>query len=566
MKKTKILTLAVASVMAFSAVALASCGGGGGTDDPGKDNPGTTASVSLKDTSIQSKIIAAYSFDNGGEAVNPYTGETISGLDVRITAEEGVVAEGVDGSSAISSGDASIKLPKLGDKISEETGVSFTYLNYGKSADGGYSDWNVLLSSDYLSLNYGNITFVGGSAYPSICSELGYGAYAASALEEAKLAGLDKNALSSNKGDNHYYGFNAGCVEANGNVDSNYRAQALYDEMVDTWQVMTVVVTVDNVSFYRNGSLAYRYASSIFEGTTGMNGKFFLADLIDYEEEGDSALYMFNGAGGIADNLVIGQGLSAKEVLALYNDMAPSVGLTTKTAEEAILLDPDDSVKIDTDGKAFAAAIEKRKAALASTFDAEVAKVEALATVGNEDASTPWWSAFQAIKFAEGSKSLTVTYLQKTAEGANWHGTSTILYTGDAAEEGVFRTDNYGWKGLVGGDAWAYTSETDFNFDIMKNVVSCATISETLTINDDGTVTLKYVVKPMDAGKTYEGTASAKLSDGSTYEASASFTVAEEYFVEYTISGITDTSTLYMSFVLEAAYDVIISVDGGILG
>ncbi len=545
MKHLKFLTIAVASVMAVSAFALASCdknnndddGGGGGGGDGGSNG-----AAILTDTSIQSKIISAYTFENGGSAVDAYTGEALSQYDVTLSDDSTVT--GKDG-KGISSGDVSMTLPKFQDAVTVDSGFSFTFMSYSEES---LSDWNVLLTSDYFIMTYGNLS--SPSAYPAIASEIGRGAYSAEMFAAAKEAGLTTADLVKY---NTYSGYNAGVVEGESDTDAS---KSLYAEMVGTWQVMTVVVTDNSVRFYRNGALSYVYGSTIVKDYA----EFLLEDVHDLDGGDSSAIKMFTGAGGNIDNLIFGTALSAQQVIALYNDLTDS----SLTADDAILQDADESAKTDIAAQALINAVAERSSAIGAIFDEELAKVTPLTTVGLEDASTAWWSVFQPVKFADGSKTMKITYLQKTSEEANWKGTSTILYTGDAEEQGIVRTDAYGWAGTAAGEDWAYTSDNDFNWDYMKNVINGSLVVETVTINDDGTITLRKDITPLDAGASYEGTASGKLSDGSAYEATSTLEVAESYFVEYTISGV-PTDGLYISFCLEGAYIAITSVEGGVL-
>lgn len=493
MKHSKFLTLAVASVMAVSAAALAGCG--------------EKAEGLLKDTSIQDKIIAAYTFENGGAAVDAYTGEALSQYDV--TPSDETTVDGYAG-KGIASGDVSLILPKYGDAVTEDSGFSFTFMSY--SDVGIVSDWNVLLSSDYSVITYGNLS--NPTSYPSACSELGRGAYSAEMFEKAKAAGLTTEQLVAW---NSYTGYNAGIVEGEGDTEAS---DSLYREMVGNWQVMTVVVTQDSIRWYRNGMLAYVYGSAI----VGNSADYLLLDIIDLDGGDDTPVSLFVGEGGKIDNLIVGNALTAEEVVALYNDLTGS----SVVAADVILQDADASALAAAEGLAKINALTgDRAAVIKAAYDAEA---------GSSDP--------RAIELVDGKASVTFTQYVEPADGvvgAVWNGAVIDIADANGAS-GIVRPDWFIWNNnaevAIDYSATTTADITSFPYDLQG-----ATVTAEVEVTEDGTVIITFTTTPVDAGASYTGTATASLTSGAK-EVSVTVDVAEQIVVQYTITSLdVDTAT-----------------------
>lgn len=533
MKHSKFLTIAVASVMAVSAFALASCN----EDKPTPEPEPVAETAILKDTSIQSKIIAGYSFENGGAAINPYTGEALSQYDVTLSSSDTV--DGKTG-KGIASGNVSATLPKFNDAVSEEAGFSFTFMSYSEDA---LSDWNVLLSSDYCVITYGNLSTP--SSWPSACSEIGRGAYSAEKYEEARQ-GLSTRQLAKW---NSYAAYNAGVVEGK---DDTAASDSLYNEMVGTWQVMTVVVTDDSISWYRNGALAYVYRSPIINS----EADYLLVDLIDLDGGDSSSIKMFSGAGGTVDNLVFGNALSAEEVLALYNDLSgdtktmSDVTLATAMGEEADIADAiDEATSI-----ALAERNEKLPALIAEKRDATVVDEDTI-TLGAEDCSGAFWSDFKSIALDEGSSSVKLQLTQFSSTAQIWDNAIIVLYS-SAGEEGVVRLDGGNWA--TNATDWKVETDSNFTADsTFQASLDGAEVTVTITVNEDSSITVDYVMVPVDVGEVFEASASVG-------NANETVTIAvEEYHIAMTVSGFAATDNVSFGLTLEGAYLVVNSIEGG---
>lgn len=528
MKKTKILTLAVASVMALGAVALASCGGKTGTS-------------LLKDESIKSKIIAAYDFENEGAAVDAYTGEALGKFD--LTFEDGFASvDGKDG-KGIQSGSTIATLPQYGDAMSEESGFSFTYMSYGTE---GYNDWGVLIESGFMNVTYGNLAGCPADCYPAAPNVVvGRGAYSATSYATAQ------NELSSRQlaKYNSYTGYNAGCVEA---IDDAGVPGQISAEMINKWVVTTVVITDDSVSFYRDGALAYTYGAD----NVGDMADFMLLDLIDLDGGDDTPLNIFKGACGVVDNIVVGQALEAEEVLALYNDLAGASKTMADVNLESKVAGAD---ALDAKDDATAAATAKRAAGIVALMNKELEGKTFIETIGNEELNAGWvtWGSkvYKPEVAADGTFEMTIKYYQLGTGTANWHSTSTFLFDG-GVEVLALRQDAFGWAPEGGTGAYVADLGEDWSWTNFTMAAGAGYIEETLKY--DGTnLTLTLALKPIDAGKTYSATATV----GSATE-TVDLVVCDTISYTYTIGGVS-ASDISLKLGLECAYTNVIEVVGG---
>ncbi len=546
MKHSKFLSVAMASVMAIGAFALTACEdpnpNPGPNPGPGGDNPVGIVS----NAALEGKLIAHYAFENGGAAVNPMTGEALTGLD--LTLSDTATVDGQAG-KGIQAGAVAATLPQYGDNVTIDGGFTFSYAGYADSADGLDNDWGVLLGTDFMSVTYGNLSGAAKDAYPSAPGVVvGRGAYSAESYAEAKAVLSTKQLQAYNA----YTGYNAGIVEGAG---TDYVGQ-ICAEQAGKWTHYTVVVDATSVSFYRDGALAYTYGPEI----VGSYAEFILYDVIDLDGGVDGPVTAFLGKCGKVDNVVVGQALNAEEVLALYNDVMGA----TKTMDDVTVktdLNEDDIIKAEAQTEAIAKANAARAEAVTAKR-AELIETAGVATLGSKDCSTAWWSVFQPVKITDATQPMSVEFYNFTSKGGNWHVTNTIIYN-DNGEECVFRADNYGWKGLNGGENWAYTSTTDINFDTWTADMDGAKFTVTVKVVD-GNIVLRYDIVPMDAGATYEAEVEVELSTGKE-TITSTLEVPAAYYVEYTITGVTTLDGLYISFVPEAAYAIFTNVTNGVI-
>ena len=523
MKKTKILTLAVASVMALGAVALASCGGKTGTS-------------LLKDESIKSKIIAAYDFENEGAAVDAYTGEALGKFD--LTFEDGFASvDGKDG-KGIQSGSTIATLPQYGDTMSEESGFSFTYMSYGTE---GYNDWGVLIESGFMNVTYGNLAGCPADCYPAAPNVVvGRGAYSATSYATAQ------NELSSRQlaKYNSYTGYNAGCVEA---IDDAGIPGQIAAEMINKWVVTTVVITDDSVSFYRDGALAYTYGAD----NVGDMADFMLLDLIDLDGGDDTPLNIFKDACGVVDNIVVGQALEAEEVLALYNDLSGAsktmadVNLESKVAG-ADALDAKDDAKAIANEKRAAAIDAKRAEKLAAAEGTAMGTIDESTNKGN----SAWYNHNPVVDSIALDTVTEIKFEQFAKDGG-------ITYVGFFGPEGDVVDGNVAHIGLLGNSWYSTPDDTKGADEVADLDMACATVTLkiTKTQTDDGKylISMEETIVPVDAGAKYEGSATV----GSATE-TVTIEVKESYTITYSFAAEKEFTNI--EFCLDGNYVVVTSV------
>ncbi len=545
MKHSKFLSVAMASVMAIGAFALTACDNPNPNPDPTPGPGGETTGI-VTNAALDGKLIAHYAFENGGAAVNPMTGEALTGLD--LTLSDTATVDGQAG-KGIQAGAVAATLPQYGDNVTIDGGFTFSYAGYADSADGLDNDWGVLLSTDFMSVTYGNLSGAAKDAYPSAPGVVvGRGAYSAESYAEAKAVLSTKQLQAYNA----YTGYNAGIVEGAG---TDYVGQ-ICAEQAGKWTHYTVVVDATSVSFYRDGALAYTYGPEI----VGSYAEFILYDVIDLDGGVDGPVTAFLGKCGKVDNVVVGQALNAEEVLALYNDVMGA----TKTMDDVTVktdLNEDDIIKAEAQ-TTLAEMLAAKRAEAVVADRAALLETAGIATLGEKDCSTAWWSVFQPVKPVDASQDMTVEFYHFSSKGGNWHAASAILYS-DNGEECVVRADAFGWAGLVAGENWAYTVATDVNWSSWLLDIDGAAMTVTFKVVD-GNVVIRYDIAPIDAGATYEAEVEVELSTGKE-TITSTLEVPAAYYVEYTITGVTTLDGLYISFVPEAAYAIFTNVTNGVI-
>lgn len=565
MKHTKkFITLAVASVMALGCVSFAACsddnnpGGGDDTNNKGGDGGNTTVTgeAVVKDTSLQGKLFAAYTFDNGdGAATDPFTGAALSDYNVTVTdAQTFTDTNAKSGKAAVTGTGMTMPMYK-GLMSSAEDGFSFSYWTW---TDTAYSDWNIMVSSEYQSLTYGNLSGLCGD-YPSVSQGVGPGAYSAEMWASAKAAGLTDSELSAW---NSYTGYNALVYEAGDGEGTP--STSLGNEMNSTAQFMTVVVDYgSSISFYRNGALAYEYYSS----NARTAAEFMCVSAYSRgEEEDEGAMTMFAGACGNVDNVIVGKSLTASDVLALYNDQMGD----TKTEADAIIGSADDKAKARADQfakddatDAYAKALKKEANALKKTVTDDT--TGAYTIFGDTKYKTGWWKERLPITpayNADGTFDVKVTGYLFSDQAANYHSLSAIVYS-DEGNELVVRQDNYTLSGSLA--TATATMECDWNWTSFLNDIQGSTL--TVEFKFDGTsLEIIYTLVPLMHGQVYEATSNTSLSDGTTYTATQTITIPETYTQKYVVTGLTSKTGVYPSFVLEESFFAIKSVENGTLG
>ena len=135
--------------------------------------------------------------------------------------------------------------------------------------------------------------------------------------------------------------------------------------------------------------------------------------------------------------------------------------------------------------------------------------------IGNENNTTGWWTAHSNTVKVEEGETEKLTFYNFTGGGENWHNFLVILQNvGDAhapadnaayAEYGVFRADNYGWKGALNSAANAselgWKLESQWNWDTFKSDMNGAKVDLEVTNNGDTADIVANITT--EAGKKY---------------------------------------------------------------
>ena len=107
--------------------------------------------------------------------------------------------------------------------------------------------------------------------------------------------------------------------------------------------------------------------------------------------------------------------------------------------------------------------------------------------VGNEDRSTPWWSAFSDLVTMQGDQTMKIGFYNHTNGANNWNNYAIVLTNGrkfgDAgyAEYFVLRADAYGWgSGHVGGNI-----THNYNWSTFKSDMDGAWVEITIKRTDN---------------------------------------------------------------------------------
>lgn len=358
-KKLGIFALGVAAAVSFS-VALVGC------DKEGGSSAGNT----ISDETLADKFVAMFTFDDAAydedlmqikvPAHDPYTGEVIEGLYAAYDSDEDVALPGsvTRNDSTTHDGGAPVYLTSINSEtdpffpgavketvnddytktysLEDKTvasGISFSFWYYRATADS--SDWNAMITSEVTAgdiINYGNISWVGGSAYPSGGAIHGRAAYTDTSYPLAQA----ERALGQLRSSSEYTVYNAMAPEGADN-ENQYVAE-MGNALTAQWLFMTVVVDEDAISFYRDGVLAYTYSGATFTGVAEIWENLY----IDLLEPG-LGMTFFGTENDVVDNLLIGKELTAEEVRALYEDVS-----ATELTDNDVYLSSSLTVTVDS--------------------------------------------------------------------------------------------------------------------------------------------------------------------------------------------------------------------------
>lgn len=573
-KKTfAFLSLLVALAMMCTLV-LTACDKGK-DDDKDKDEGGTTevgeALALVTDDTLKDKFVALYTFEGETAAVggtvaayDPYTGKAVSALNGVYTAAQ--TAEGVASKDAAKSKTtlhegSAFEIYTLGDtdffpgELVEETddegeltaqyikdgsGISYSFWYNGASQ----SDWNkIVASSAAPEVNYGNISFTGATAYPSMGATVGRAAYTAESYKAAQDANLTASQLA--KFSTTYNVYNAMCAEGAAEVTDEMSivdkaVATMGNEISNKWVYFTVVVEEDAISFYRNGILAYTYDANVSAIVgTGVKEIYtnLYMDIVASLGAGSGMKFFGEGTSSI-DDLLIGKELTYDEVTALYENMS---GATVADADKELVsnVDPDEAAKTDAINKG----VDELKAARLALVKAERDKYTAPATV-LETVNNGWALAGTSKTYSatvtDGKIDMTVKGTQVTPDtgSADWNLTGAAIKVngnfmmymrgdtyGQLTEDHSKNTNQEEYAGWEAGEGYSDYVSTDKYF---------AEVS--MTVKYDGTsLTFTWTAVPFDAGEEYTKEVTYQKSDGTTGTATATYTVPASVSATYTM-------------------------------
>lgn len=135
--------------------------------------------------------------------------------------------------------------------------------------------------------------------------------------------------------------------------------------------------------------------------------------------------------------------------------------------------------------------------------------------VGNEDCSTPWWSAFSKDYSVEEGTSETITFWNYTSGRENFHNFLVILKDVDTAKEyAVLRADNWGWLNADASNILPDgNKQSNWNWDTYKTDMDGAKVELTVT-NKGNTADVKANITTKAGKKYYQNYTGIAITDG----------------------------------------------------
>lgn len=132
--------------------------------------------------------------------------------------------------------------------------------------------------------------------------------------------------------------------------------------------------------------------------------------------------------------------------------------------------------------------------------------------VGEEDNSTPWWTAHSADWTVPAGKTYSVRFKHYTNGAANWNTVDVVLTRQDNSEYAVLRSDNYGW-----GDSYAACTPSGGQADWATWLAAIDDAYVTASVTNNGsTADVKLVFEGND-GETYYQSYTGLPIDGSNF-------------------------------------------------
>jgi hypothetical protein len=164
-------------------------------------------------------------------------------------------------------------------------------------------------------------------------------------------------------------------------------------------------------------------------------------------------------------------------------------------------------------------------------------------TVGNEDNTTAWWTAFSDYYAIAPNKTLTLKFQNFSSKANNWNNWISVVTTdADRGGEGyaeyfVLRADNYGWGDVY--NSGVLTS--NYNWETFKDDMDGATVIMTLE-RKDAAVTVHYAITTA-AGTEYYENFVVNYGDGTQTIRTFLTTELGHLVIDNDATTITDTQT-----------------------
>lgn len=148
--------------------------------------------------------------------------------------------------------------------------------------------------------------------------------------------------------------------------------------------------------------------------------------------------------------------------------------------------------------------------------------------IGNEDCSTPWWTAFTDTVKVEEGETETITFYNYTSGGENWFNFLVVLqsvadrHDDPALEYAVVRADNYGWGNGYG----TATLASNWNWNTFRKDMDGAKV--VVNVTNNGTTADVVANITTAAGKSYYQKYTGITTGGDLYYC---LTVQEGYLI-----------------------------------
>ena len=189
----------------------------------------------------------------------------------------------------------------------------------GRQSTGASVGHSALLRAEGVTVGWGCLT-VGGFPLSPADAQLGLAAYTAERFAQASAA-LGEGLLWQPPAavGNGYYSPNAVSGGYEG-AEGTEAERAMADSQTGRWRYITLTLSAaEGVRFYVDGQLAYGYDAQLLDLYAGFAGESWSALCAGMAGE----IFLFGEPTGVlADDLIVGEALTAAEVLRLYEDIS----------------------------------------------------------------------------------------------------------------------------------------------------------------------------------------------------------------------------------------------------